>query len=549
AHTAAAGAPAAMSTRARSVGSRRVARSVASTAQTHGSGLGPSVYVPAARLMPPKPDVKVVDARRLVVRPKGHDEAAAAATLAEVTALARHTELHGRRGRLYQDLDELEKSMVAMENGNDPNRAEQVEGDEWAVWLDEFVAGGGDGDDSGAVGIATAAINDDDDAGSGAAGMSEDPEEEDEWVLRHRHQQHLEEGKSGGHGSEGAATAAGGDGGGGGGGALSLASSYWRRPERRDRKEGFEVLDAQFERLAVEYDDADIGALEDGRYNDDDDDEEEEEEDHDHHVDGAVAVRKRSSIRAVPPAAAGTCKLSDFTDVLDEFLNEHRAAEALEAEGLRPIQASDDVALAASKPDPEALAATRARMKRQMEAQLAVGMGADDDEPVQTIVVQGVERWDCESILSLTSNLENHPGKIVEPQRRTGGKGGGLIRLSVKTGMPVVPGGMAGDSRGRPATAPAIQEDEEEGASGEGSGSGDEEEEGTGSVLDPGMLTRRKGETAEERKARKAAVKEARRNQRTAKKEMKTMFRQQATRAQKQTAGRSLAAGSTYVIP
>lgn len=35
------------------------------------------------------------------------------------------------------------------------------------------------------------------------------------------------------------------------------------------------------------------------------------------------------------------------------------------------------------------------------------------------------EKWDCESVLSLRSNLENHPGRIVEPQSRAGGRGGG----------------------------------------------------------------------------------------------------------------------------
>lgn len=27
------------------------------------------------------------------------------------------------------------------------------------------------------------------------------------------------------------------------------------------------------------------------------------------------------------------------------------------------------------------------------------------------------ERWDCESVLSLRSNLDNHPGRIAEPNR------------------------------------------------------------------------------------------------------------------------------------
>ena len=34
------------------------------------------------------------------------------------------------------------------------------------------------------------------------------------------------------------------------------------------------------------------------------------------------------------------------------------------------------------------------------------------------------ERWDCESVLSLRSNLDNHPGKIQDPGRlRKGGTG------------------------------------------------------------------------------------------------------------------------------
>lgn len=30
----------------------------------------------------------------------------------------------------------------------------------------------------------------------------------------------------------------------------------------------------------------------------------------------------------------------------------------------------------------------------------------------QTVVVDRGERWDCESVLSLRSNLENHPGTV-----------------------------------------------------------------------------------------------------------------------------------------
>ena len=43
------------------------------------------------------------------------------------------------------------------------------------------------------------------------------------------------------------------------------------------------------------------------------------------------------------------------------------------------------------------------------------------------------ERWDCESVLSASSNLYNHPGRIAEPCQRSAAG----IRLSRKTGGPV----------------------------------------------------------------------------------------------------------------
>lgn len=60
---------------------------------------------------------------------------------------------------------------------------------------------------------------------------------------------------------------------------------------------------------------------------------------------------------------------------------------------------------------------------------------------------------------------------------------------------------------------------------------------------------RAQGETAEERRARKAAVKEVRREGRAAKKATKALFSQEASRAKKQSAGRPAALGSTFALP
>ena len=50
-----------------------------------------------------------------------------------------------------------------------------------------------------------------------------------------------------------------------------------------------------------------------------------------------------------------------------------------------------------------------------------------DDAPEQ--------RWDCESVLSLHSNLDNHPGVISEQSNRRYRSAGGKIRLAAKTGQ------------------------------------------------------------------------------------------------------------------
>jgi len=132
----------------------------------------------------------------------------------------------------------------------------------------------------------------------------------------------------------------------------------------------------------------------------------------------------------------------------------------------------------------------------------------------------------------------------VEPQRRSGAKGGSGITLSSKTGLPHVL---------RPLPESIQEGVEEEGLQGSGSeaGSGSESDEDQGTTVN---TERPKGETSEERRVRKSAVKEARRQSRAAKKELKTMFKTEASKQKKQTAGRAMSGGgvgqgsSTYIL-
>jgi protein LTV1 len=146
-------------------------------------------------------------------------------------------------------------------------------------------------------------------------------------------------------------------------------------------------------------------------------------------------------------------------------------------------------------------------------------------------------RWDCETIVSTYSNLENRPSVIDEgagrPRRRPPSAAAAAeverpIRLG-KTGMPVdfLPHARRGD---------AEYED--------GSGSEDAE----AGAADWRSNTRRKGETAEEKRARKAAVKEGRRDARASKKETRVIFAKEAAATRPQLATGAVPRGAS-VLP
>ena len=153
------------------------------------------------------------------------------------------------------------------------------------------------------------------------------------------------------------------------------------------------------------------------------------------------------------------------------------------------------------------------------------------------------ERWDCESVLSMRSNLDNHPGRISEPSRlprprRGGNEAGpgprtlGAIRLDSK-GIPmgVLPPRLAAAAAAAAAGAGDAQA-AADGDSGGGSSGGEEVEAAGGGA----PLERHKGETAEEKKARKEAVKQAKRGARVNKKELKEMFKHEKVKAQHRAA-------------
>lgn len=300
----------------------------------------------------------------------------------------------------------------------------------------------------------------------------------------------------------------------------SIASTYWR-PERSDRKNLLATVDEQFEHLALDYDEDDIGDLS-----------EEDESDR-----------------------RGDRDLASYDAVLNKFLTSSGTSVAVEPSEMRlhgvAYRNAADLANA-GRTGSDADVAARATSQAK-----SIMRGYDDEagegpQPVgayerhQTVQ----DRWDCESVLSLRSNLDNHPASITEPhssrraRRQVLGahkdEPAGYIKLGRSSGIPL---GVMGSRRaafresggaqsnGRSQQDEALSEDADS-LSGDGAGGG--------FVAAP----RPKGETAEEKRARKAEVKEAKRTARVAKKQMKGMYKQEFARQ-----GRAMAAPSPTIIP
>jgi len=150
----------------------------------------------------------------------------------------------------------------------------------------------------------------------------------------------------------------------------------------------------------------------------------------------------------------------------------------------------------------------------------------EEDDDIQTVHTRidndfapvAREKWDCESIISTYSNLDNHP--TIIPRVRTNKQK--QIKISQKTGIPI----GYHPSSNKPGVIPEDEGEECE----------DEDEPGE----DLGVK-RDKSESKADKKARKAAIKAARREQRARKKEMKIMYSQEGNRLKNTMLKQSLA--------
>jgi len=124
-----------------------------------------------------------------------------------------------------------------------------------------------------------------------------------------------------------------------------------------------------------------------------------------------------------------------------------------------------------------------------------------NQDPEEYLTEKKHEEWDCETVVSTYSNLENHPSLLDADIQR--------IKVSRKTGFAL---GVLPEKKRH--GLGAVHEEEE-----------DEEDE----RVNLGKA-RSKGETKEEKKARKALLKEEKKNRRAEKKDLKQEYKKEEER-------------------
>ncbi|KAJ2784151.1 Protein ltv1 [Coemansia javaensis] len=241
------------------------------------------------------------------------------------------------------------------------------------------------------------------------------------------------------------------------------------------RNEQLALLDEQYDRVEAMYESE---SEDDGRYD----------------AEGRYIPEVDADGNAVPISSR-----PDFEQVLDEFLNEYE----LTGKKMQPVVEGGSGAgklgtyrgaLLAGDGDDDGkrqVVLAGARLEAEDRAKSAAMEEAELDALFERNT-RARTAWDCESILSTYSTLENHPATIYEERAPR-------IRISRKTGLPLA------------------EEHKSESESEEG-------EPEDGAPKTHAGSARPANETAEEKRARKKQAQEARRKRREQKKETRGAF-------------------------
>jgi len=199
----------------------------------------------------------------------------------------------------------------------------------------------------------------------------------------------------------------------------------------------------------------------------------------------------------------------DFESMMDEFLNDYEIL----GRKMKPKLEGDS---GAAKLD------TLRRAMGQDERVRVARDGEEDDEDDDVLMPLDIDdrkdRWDCETILTTYSNLENHPRLIRArdaDRKKTIPAPVPKIHLDPRTGLPSVVVAADLASKPKPKGRASFASDSDSDLS------SDDDDDGRPRVE---TIKRDKNESKEAKKARKAAVKEERQARRADKKSNKELY-------------------------
>jgi len=204
--------------------------------------------------------------------------------------------------------------------------------------------------------------------------------------------------------------------------------------------------------------------------------------------------------------------VSAFEHVFDEFLDQqtivsYETPQTARAAAIRAAAAADraeddveeDVEGEDDAPELAQFEEHASLVEKVLE--LAAEFSSEEEQVEELFLRDKRPQWDCESIVSTYSNMDNHPALIAEPGNR--------IRLNKK---------------GFPELKPINSKEEEE-------ISDEEPKQNLG-------IPRQKEETPKEKKQRKKAIKEDRKIRRAQKKELTVAYREETTKQKMHVAGK-----------
>ncbi|KAH9949333.1 Low temperature viability protein-domain-containing protein [Amylocystis lapponica] len=243
----------------------------------------------------------------------------------------------------------------------------------------------------------------------------------------------------------------------------SDASGYSMSSSSMFRNEGLTTLDERFDQIQKQYDS------------------EEDEEDEDAASDDSDDAPELITSR------------EDFDTIMNEFLDNYEILGGKMHPVLEGETGADKLNTMR-----KGLGAARLHLREEDSE--------DDDILMPLDIDEKKDRWDCETILTTYSNLENHPRLI----RARGDKAIPKISLDPKTGLPIVDGQQSANMHHSAASSSSEDEDDSQ------------------SIRV--TIARPKGESKEDKKMRKQAVKAERQHRRSEKKVTKEQFSNEAKR-------------------